>query len=114
LSFLGGAPAQQIAPFQAGNVAAQQQIARGLPQIQAAFLGLPTDLSGFQARQIGQPSDVNINIPQAPQQQPTGAPSFGQLPQGDDVQQRLIALLGGGGGGVSFGASGLQNLRSSK
>lgn len=78
LDFLGGSVGQQVAPFQQGNVLAQQQISRGLPQIQNALLGLPTDLSGFQPQQIGQPSDFNIPIPQAaqPQQPQFNLPPF--------------------------------------
>lgn len=66
LDFLGGSVGRQVDPFQRGNVLAQQQISRGLPQIQSAILGQPTNLSGFQARQIGQPSDFNIPIPRQP------------------------------------------------
>ena len=77
LNFLGGAVPQQLAPFQAGNVAAQQQLSRGLPQIQAALLGNQLDLSGFQAREIPfQP----LEIPQ--QQAPAPIP---QRLQGDNI-----------------------------
>lgn len=73
LSFLSGAPSQQIAPFQQGNVAAQQQIGRGLTQQQNALLGRPTDLSGFQARQIGRPQDFNFDLSRFGPQQPVAA-----------------------------------------
>lgn len=86
LDFLSGAPAQQIAPFQQGNVLAQEQLARGLPQFQQAILGQPTDLSGFQARQIGQPSDFNINIPTTDQLGPIQPPpGSGQPVQGQTI-----------------------------
>jgi len=84
LDFLSGAPAAQIAPFQQGNVAAQQQIARGLPQIQNALLGLPTDLSGFQAQQIGRPADFNFDLSSFGPQQPAAAASAQQQFQTQD------------------------------
>lgn len=62
LDFLSGAPSAQIQPFQAGNIQAQEQVARSLPQIQNAILGRPTDLSGFQARSIGAPSSFNFDL----------------------------------------------------
>lgn len=62
LDFLSGAPAAQIQPFRAGNIQAQEQVARGLPQIQNAILGLPTDLSEFKARNIGAPSNFNFDL----------------------------------------------------
>ncbi len=45
--FGGTVPAQQRA-FQGGNVAAQEAILAGLPQMQNAILGGPIDLSGLQ------------------------------------------------------------------
>jgi len=72
--FLGGAIGNQIQPFQQGNMMAQEQVARGLPQIQNAIMGNPIDLSGFNARQIGQPSDFNIDLAQF-RPQPTPAPA---------------------------------------
>ena len=62
LDFTAGAIPQQIAPFQQGNLAAQQQLSRGLPQIQNALLGQPVDLSGFQGRQIGSPRDFQFDL----------------------------------------------------
>lgn len=64
---------QQVAPFMAGNMAAQEQVARGLPQIQNAILGNPIDTSGFQARQIGQAPSFDIEKYQTPE---TPAPVF--------------------------------------
>ncbi len=54
----------QLQAFQQGNVGAQNQILRGLPQAQNAILGRPIDMSGLQAMAIQQP---NIPMPQAPQ-----------------------------------------------
>ena len=62
LDFISGAPSQQIAPFQAGNMLAQQQVSRGLPQIQNALMGNPIDLSGFQSRSIGTPESYNFDL----------------------------------------------------
>lgn len=62
LGVLSGAPERQIAPFQQGNILAQEQITRGLPQIQNAILGRNIDLSGFTPRNVGQPSDFNFDL----------------------------------------------------
>ena len=62
LDFISGAPSQQIAPFQAGNMLAQQQVSRGLPQIQNALMGNPVDTSGFQSRSIGTPASYNFDL----------------------------------------------------
>lgn len=70
LDFTAGSIPQQIAPFQQGNVLAQEQLGRGLQQQQNALFGGPVDLSGFQARQIGQPQNFAFNIPQPQVQQP--------------------------------------------
>lgn len=48
--FRSSMPAQQQA-FQGGNVAAQQALIQGLPQIQNAILGNPVNLGGIQAYQ---------------------------------------------------------------
>jgi hypothetical protein len=47
---------QQAGVFQAGNVAAQNQLLAGMPQYQNAILGAPVDYSQFQATQLQQPS----------------------------------------------------------
>lgn len=64
LEFISGAPSKQITPFQRGNVLAQEQISRGLPQIERAILGQPTDLSGFTARSVGAPESFNFDLSQ--------------------------------------------------
>lgn len=46
---------QQANVFQQGNVAAQQQIAQGLPQFQNAIFGNAVDFSQFQPVQLQQP-----------------------------------------------------------
>ena len=59
---------EQSRPFIGGNMGAQEQISRGLPQIQNALLGNPIDTSGFRARQIGQAPTFDMSKfgPQAP------------------------------------------------
>ena len=47
---------QQANTFQAGNVAAQNQLLAGMPQFQNAILGAPVDYSQFQATQLQQPN----------------------------------------------------------
>ena len=106
--FIGGNIGTQIRPSQQGNVAAQQQIARGLPQIQNAILGLPTDLSGFQAKQIGQPGDFNIQnpFPQPVAPQPTQSPGGFNFnsDQLNAIRNSLqnIGNIGGGLAGLNF------------
>lgn len=50
--------------FQGGNVAAQNQLLAGLPQMNNAILGRPVNLGGLQSIALQQP---NFQIPQAPQ-----------------------------------------------
>jgi len=89
LKFISGAPSKQIEPFQRGNVLAQEQIVRGLPQIQNAILGLPTDLSGFQARNVGAPS--SFDFPQFQQEeQPTNTPVPQNILQGKPIGSRVL------------------------
>ena len=102
LEFLGESLGQQVAPFQQGNVLAQQQISRGLPQIQNALLGIPTDLSGFQSRQVDQPQafDVSRFLPQQPQQ--------AQIPQQSAIQKAIEEAIASGklDPGILSGATG--------
>jgi len=96
--FLSGQvmPAQST-PFIGGNMAAQEQVARGLPQIQNAILGNPIDTSGFVARQIGQaPSfDMSKYGPQEPEAPPAAAPF--------DIDQYLSQLNLGNLGNFALG-----------
>jgi hypothetical protein len=52
MDFLRQAVPVQTNLFQQGNVAAQEQLARGLPQIQNAILGNAIDYSAFQPTQL--------------------------------------------------------------
>ena len=45
-------PAQQATPFQAGNLAAQETLLKGLPAIQHAILGLPMKSVGLESAQL--------------------------------------------------------------
>ena len=86
LDILGQSIPQQLSTFRQGNLAAQEQLLAGLPQIQNALLGLPTDLSTLQPRQSTfDPSFTQQKLPffQSPSaalaiagagQQPFGAP----------------------------------------
>lgn len=94
---------QQTQPFIGGNMAAQAQVARGLPQIQNAILGRQTDLSGFKARQVGQqPSfDLGAINPQPVETQPPNSTQFNL----DEFLKNLNVNIGGETPG-SFGATG--------
>ncbi len=66
LDTMGQYAPQQFSALQQGNLNAQQQIASGLPQMQNALLGLPTDLSGFQPRGVSVDTSFleNAQLPQ--------------------------------------------------
>jgi hypothetical protein len=68
----------QSQPFVSGNMAAQEQVSRGLPQVQNALLGNAIDTSGFTARRIGQPSTFDMSKfgPQAPVAPQISRPQF--------------------------------------
>jgi len=85
---------QQANVFQAGNVAAQNQLLAGMPQYQNAILGAPVDYSKFQATQLQQPNfdfanqQLQYTDPYAPA--PAGPPltnhpQYGQVGQGTPV-----------------------------
>lgn len=65
MSIFGQAAPQQISAFQQGNVNAQSQIARGMPQFQNALMGMPVDYGAFQP--IRQQVDTSWMQPQMPQ-----------------------------------------------
>lgn len=65
MSIFGQAAPQQINAFQQGNVNAQSQIARGMPQFQNALMGIPVDYGAFQP--IRQQVDTGWMQPQMPQ-----------------------------------------------
>jgi hypothetical protein len=85
---------QQSSPFIGGNMAAQEQISRGLPQIQNAILGNPIDTSGFRARQIGQAPTFDMSKfgPQEPAAAPVAAPF--------DFTNFNLGSFGSGGSGT--------------
>jgi hypothetical protein len=66
LDVFGQALPAQTQTFQGGNVAAQQALLSGLPQMQNAILGNPVDYSQFQPVQLQQPdlSFFNQTLPQ--------------------------------------------------
>jgi len=65
LDILSQSVPEQIGAFQGGNVAAQNALLSGLPQIQNAILGSPIDLSGLQSQQLNfDPSFLNQQLPE--------------------------------------------------
>lgn len=72
---MGQMAPQQISALQQGNLNAQNQLLAGLPQMQNALLGLPTDLSALQ------PSTVNVD---------TSFLQNTRLPQFQTSQQALV------------------------
>ena len=82
-------PAQMNA-FQGGNVAAQQQLLAGLPQMNNALLGAPIDYSQLQAYQAPQQDYSFLQ-----QQLPKFVDPYAQAQQ--PVKPDIGYLLGGGG-----------------
>lgn len=91
---IAGSPAKIIEPFQKGNVLAQEQVIRGLPQIQNAILGLPTDLSGFKPRTVGTPESFNFDLtgirPPPVTPDPANVTTGGNFLAGDDSLGRRL------------------------
>lgn len=80
----------QAQTAQGGNVAAQETLLAGLPQIQNAILGRPTDLSGLQPTRL--PFELNFSNAQLPEAQPmAGAPADTQL-----SAEQIMSMLSGG------------------
>lgn len=77
-SMIAGAFPQQLSMFQQGNIGAQNQINRTLPQVQNALLGLPMDYSAFQPQQITPDlSFLDPWLPQSPDTPPAGSGGAG-------------------------------------
>ncbi len=107
LDVFGQGAGQQIGAFQQGNLGAQQMQIAGLPQIQNAILGLPTDLSGLQPQQIGfDPSFLQQTSPFTPVDAATGQ-AVGA--QSNDISALLASLFPGSTTGGSGGALGANN-----
>ena len=96
---ISGAVPSQIGSFQQGNVGAQQQLLAGLPQIQRAILGLPTD-----TRNIFQPTQITPNLgflnTPFPDFNAGGANQFTDRPAvtPESIAEALAKLNPGGGG----------------
>ena len=88
----------QMQAFQGGNVAAQNQILAGLPQIQNALLGNQVDLSQLQAYQAPQQdlSFMNHQLNYQPLQMPTPPPQI-IGPQQSSGQPEQINMASGKG-----------------
>jgi len=78
LDIFGQTIPQQFGAFQQGNVGAQETLLAGLPQIQNAILGLPTELSGLQPRSIE--FDTDFAQQQLPDFVPSGVQAEPQNP----------------------------------
>jgi len=93
----GASVPQQANVFQQGNLAAQQQIAAGLPQFQNAILGNQVDFSQFQPTQLQQPdfSFLQTQLPQA--QNPFAQPEPFMGPQQTQPPQQGFSTAGFGG-----------------
>jgi len=98
-NIFGQAIPQQANVFQQGNVAAQQQIAQGLPQFQNAILGRPVDFGQFQPTTLQQPDfgflqnqQFQTQNPFAPQPQ-----AIGPQPQNTlgGIGGQIVSPLGG-------------------
>ena len=96
LDVMGQTIPQQFSTFQQGNVGAQGALLAGLPQMQNAILGLPTDLSGLQ------PQAIQYNTDFAQQQLPDFISSETAL---EPEPNPLAGQLGGRRGG-RFGRGG--------
>jgi len=82
LDVFGQTIPQQIGVFQQGNVAAQQALTQGLPQIQAAILGQPVNLQQFQPQALGFGAGIGQPVtPQQPQVPGIGQQAGTQQPQ---------------------------------
>lgn len=89
----------QMQAFQGGNVAAQNQILAGLPQIQNALLGNQVDLSQLQAYQAPQQdlSFMNQQLDYQPLQMPTTPEFVGpQIMHGQQPQKPINMASGKG------------------
>jgi len=101
LDVLGMTIPQQFSTFQQGNVGAQGALLAGLPQVQNAILGLPTDLSGLQ------PQAINYDASFAQQQ----LPNFTNIRDINTPSNPGTVPAGMGGMG---GKRGLQNFDYSR
>lgn len=107
LDVLGGALPAQLGAFQGGNVGAQQALLTGLPQVQNAILGLPTDLSGLQPQQLNiDTSFIPTQLPGLPTQQQALRPTTpGGMLEGATTNADLLRLVSQG----SLGLEGVDN-----
>ena len=76
--------------FTQGNIGAQNQIIKGLPQIQNALLGRKIDTSGFQPQSIGYSGDTSL--PQSPQFQGISS-AIGQKPAQPTINPELMNYM---------------------
>ena len=98
-NIFGQAIPQQANVFQQGNVAAQQQIAQGLPQFQNAILGRAIDFGQFQPVTLPQPDFSFLQNQQFQTQNPFAPPPeiIGPQPQNTlgGIGGQIVSPLGG-------------------
>jgi hypothetical protein len=96
LNIFGEAAPRQADAFLQGNMGAQQQISRGLPQMQNALMGMPVDYSAFQPQQIQADTSwmQNVQIPQftTPQQALALTPQEIQSQRAKEMQSFMLQL----------------------
>lgn len=93
LDMFGQSIPAQLSSFLGGNTGAQDAILAGVPQVQNAILGLPTDMSGLQTQQL--PVDMSMFQQQPPEFQNASQLLGGQAPRG--IVPPLRRQFGGGG-----------------
>ena len=87
---------QQADVFREGNVGAQQTLLAGLPQVQAAILGTPVNLSGLQSQQFT--FDPTFSRQDVPAFRSTQNALSQAAPNSSQSLEQLLASLGGQGG----------------
>ncbi len=100
LDIFGQSTPMQADLFSQGNLGAQQMISAGLPQIQNALLGLPTDFSAIQPPQQTMP-DLSFLKQQLPFSENVLPPEI-TTPAQDIAEQPnpLAGFLGSGNSGI--------------
>lgn len=96
LNIFGEAAPRQADAFLQGNMGAQQQISRGLPQMQNALMGMPVDYSAFQPTAIQADTSwmQNVQMPQftTPQQAMALTPQEIQAQRAREMQEFMLQL----------------------
>lgn len=112
LDVFGQAIPAQANIFQQGNVAAQNQIAAGLPQMQNAILGSPVDYSQMQATQLAMPdlSFLQQQLPEYIDPYATQAPAQNVANQGFNFNGPFGTNFNVPSGGAGINTGGFDAL----